>query len=215
ERYLFRSQATAAQREARATTILHEMAHMWFGDLTTMRWWDDLWLKESFADYMGTHATAQATRFSGAWTTFALRRKAWAYRQDQLPPPPPVVADSPDLEAAKQNFDGITYAKGASVLKQLVAFVGQDAFFAGARTYFRRHAWGSTTLPDLLAALEESSGRDLSAWSAQWLESTGPSILTAEVDAADGRVTALRVRQEDAGGVLRDHRLVVGCYSRD
>ncbi len=215
ERYLFRSQATAAQREARATTILHEMAHMWFGDLTTMRWWDDLWLKESFADYMGTHATAQATRFSGAWTTFALRRKAWAYRQDQLPTTHPVVADIPDLEAAKQNFDGITYAKGASVLKQLVAFVGQDAFFAGARTYFRRHAWGSTTLPDLLAALEESSGRDLSAWSAQWLESTGPSILTAEVDAADGRVTALRVRQEDAGGVLRDHRLVVGCYSRD
>ena len=213
ERYLFRSQATAAQREARATTILHEMAHMWFGDLTTMRWWDDLWLKESFADYMGTYATAEATRFTGAWTSFALRRKAWAYRQDQLPTTHPVVADIPDLEAAKQNFDGITYAKGASVLKQLVAFVGQDAFFAGARAYFRRHAWGSTTLPDLLAALEESSGRDLSGWSAQWLESTGPSTLAAEVDAADGRVTSLRVRQDDSGGVLRDHRLVVGCYA--
>ncbi|WP_258369187.1 aminopeptidase N [Georgenia satyanarayanai] len=213
EKYLFRSQATEAQREGRATTILHEMAHMWFGDLATMRWWDDLWLKESFADYMGTYATATATRFSGAWTSFALRRKAWAYRQDQLPTTHPVVADIPDLEAAKQNFDGITYAKGASVLKQLVAFVGPEAFLAGARTYFRRHAYGSTTLPDLLAALAEASGRDLSSWSGQWLETTGPSTLTPELEVADGTVTALRVRQDDDGGVLRDHRLVVGCYS--
>ncbi|WP_251838516.1 aminopeptidase N [Oceanitalea stevensii] len=215
EKYLFRSQATEAQREGRATTILHEMAHMWFGDLATMRWWDDLWLKESFADYMGTYATATATRFTGAWTSFALRRKAWAYRQDQLPTTHPVVADIPDLEAAKQNFDGITYAKGASVLKQLVAFVGPEAFLAGARTYFRRHEYGSTTLPDLLAALEEASGRDLSAWSGQWLETTGPSTLTAELETADGTLTALRVRQDDDGGVLRDHRLVVGCYSSD
>ncbi|WP_226924623.1 aminopeptidase N [Georgenia satyanarayanai] len=215
EKYLFRSQATEAQREGRATTILHEMAHMWFGDLATMRWWDDLWLKESFADYMGTYATATATRFTGAWTSFALRRKAWAYRQDQLPTTHPVVADIPDLEAAKQNFDGITYAKGASVLKQLVAFVGPEAFLAGARTYFQRHAFGTTTLPDLLAALEEASGRDLSAWSGQWLETTGPSTLSAEVEAADGTVTALRVRQDDDGGVLRDHRLAVGCYSAD
>ena len=218
EHYLFRSQATEAQREGRATTILHEMAHMWFGDLATMRWWDDLWLKESFADYMGTYATASATRFSTAWTSFALRRKAWAYRQDQLPTTHPVVADIPDLEAAKHNFDGITYAKGASVLKQLVAFVGPEAFLAGARVYFRRHAFGSTTLPDLLAALEEASGRDLSAWSGQWLETTGPSTLTAELDLTPGEdgaqtVAALRVRQEDAGGVLRDHRLVVGCYA--
>ncbi|MCM3659934.1 aminopeptidase N [Georgenia satyanarayanai] len=215
EKYLFRSQATEAQREGRATTILHEMAHMWFGDLATMRWWDDLWLKESFADYMGTYATATATRFTGAWTSFALRRKAWAYRQDQLPTTHPVVADIPDLEAAKQNFDGITYAKGASVLKQLVAFVGPEAFLAGARTYFRRHEYGSTTLPDLLAALEEASGRDLSAWSGQWLQTTGPSTLTAELETAAGTVTALRVRQDDDGGVLRDHRLVVGCYSSD
>ncbi len=220
EKYLFRSQATEAQREARATTILHEMAHMWFGDLATMRWWDDLWLKESFADYMGTYATASATRFSGAWTSFALRRKAWAYRQDQLPTTHPVVADIPDLEAAKQNFDGITYAKGAAVLKQLVAFVGQDAFLAGARTYFRRHAYGSTTLPDLLAALEEASGRDLSGWSAQWLESTGPATLAAELDVTSehggpATVAALRVRQDDDGGVLRQHRLVVGCYTAD
>src|SRR5699024_8886621 len=137
------------------------------------------WLKESFADYMGSYATVEATRFDGAWTSFAQRRKAWAYRQDQLPTTHPIVADIPDLEAAKQNFDGITYAKGAAVLKQLVTFVGQDAFFAGARAYFRRHAYGSTTLPDLLTALEEASGRDLSAWSDQWLETPGPSTLRA------------------------------------
>ncbi|WP_324652374.1 aminopeptidase N [Georgenia sp. H159] len=215
EAYLFRSQATEAQREARATTILHEMAHMWFGDLATMRWWDDLWLKESFADYMGTHATATATRFTSAWTSFALRRKAWAYRQDQLPTTHPVVADIPDLEAAKQNFDGITYAKGASVLKQLVAFVGEEAFLSGARAYFRRHAYASTSLPDLLTVLEEASGRDLSAWSRQWLQTSGPSTLTTELDSAGGRVTTLRVRQDDDGGTLRDHRLVLGCYTTD
>ncbi len=220
EKYLFRSQATEAQREARAVTILHEMAHMWFGDLATMRWWDDLWLKESFADYMGTHATASATRFTGAWTSFALRRKAWAYRQDQLPTTHPIVADIPDLEAAKQNFDGITYAKGASVLKQLVAFVGPDAFFRGAQAYFRLHAYGSTTLPDLLDTLQEASGRDLSEWSAQWLQTTGPATLSAElevVSAGEGPATvaSLRIRQEDDGGVLRDHRLVVGCYTAD
>ncbi|HLS73240.1 MAG TPA: aminopeptidase N [Actinomycetaceae bacterium] len=221
EKYLFRSQATEAQREARATTILHEMAHMWFGDLTTMRWWDDLWLKESFADYMGTHATAAATRFTGAWTSFALRRKAWAYRQDQLPTTHPIVADIPDLEAAKQNFDGITYAKGAAVLKQLVAFVGEEAFFAGAREYFRRHAYGTTTLPDLLAVLQEASGRDLTDWSAQWLESSGPATLTAEVttdpqgDGGAATVSAVRIHQDDAAGVLRDHRLVLGWYEAD
>ncbi|WP_442921884.1 aminopeptidase N [Microbacterium sp. CH12i] len=129
EAYLSRGAATDAQRGGRANTILHEMAHMWFGDLVTMRWWDDLWLKESFADYMGAHASVAATRFTDAWVRFAANRKAWAYEQDQLPTTHPIVADITDLEAAKLNFDGITYAKGASVLKQLVAFVGEDQFF--------------------------------------------------------------------------------------
>lgn len=180
EAYVFRGAATVAQREARSNTILHEMAHMWFGDLVTMRWWDDLWLKESFADFMGTHANVATGLFPDAWVTFASRRKGWAYVQDQLPTTHPIVADIPDLEAAKLNFDGITYAKGASVLKQLVGFVGEDAFFRGAQRYFATHAYGNTTLADLLSALEEASGRDLRSWSAAWLETTGLPTLTAE-----------------------------------
>lgn len=206
EAYISRGAATDAQRAARANTILHEMAHMWFGDLVTMRWWDDLWLKESFADYMGAHASAASTRFADAWVTFALRRKAWAYQQDQLPTTHPIVADIPDLEAAKLNFDGITYAKGASVLKQLVAFVGEDAFFEGARRYFAAHAYGNTTLADLLAQLSAVSGRDMAEWSAAWLETTGMSTLSLE--------------QGDDGWMLvqtdpRPHRVRIGIYGRD
>lgn len=161
EEYIYRGKVTAASYERRATTILHEMAHMWFGDLVTMKWWDDLWLKESFADFMGSFALVEATRFTNGWTTFANNRKAWAYRADQLPSTHPITADIRDLQDAKLNFDGITYAKGASVLKQLVAYVGRDAFLEGARRYFQRHAFGNTTLADLLAVLEETSGRDL------------------------------------------------------
>ncbi|MGB4778032.1 aminopeptidase N [Microbacterium sp.] len=180
ESYVFRGAATAAQHEARANTILHEMAHMWFGDLVTMRWWDDLWLKESFADFSGAYAAASTGLFPDAWATFASRRKAWAYIQDQLPTTHPIVADILDLEAAKLNFDGITYAKGAAVLKQLVAFVGEEVFLRGAQRYFADHAFGNTTLDDLLSALEAASGRDLRAWSAAWLETTGMSLLQFE-----------------------------------
>ncbi|GGF96026.1 aminopeptidase [Rhodococcoides trifolii] len=178
ESYVFRSAATTAQYERRANTILHEMAHMWFGDLVTMEWWDDLWLKESFADYMGALASVRATEFTDAWVTFANRRKAWAYLQDQLPTTHPIVADIPDLEAAKLNFDGITYAKGASVLKQLAAFVGEDAFFAGARTYFRKHAFGNTTLPDLLTELAAACGQPLDDWARAWLQTSGVGELS-------------------------------------
>jgi len=165
ERHIFRSRVTEASRESRADTILHEMAHMWFGDLVTMRWWNDLWLNESFATFMANFALVKATRFTGAWTTFSAGWKTWAYRQDQLPSTHPIVADMPDIEAVKVNFDGITYAKGASVLRQLVAWVGEEAFLSGIRGYFRRHAFGNTTLDDFLRALAESSGRDLQAWS--------------------------------------------------
>ncbi|MFS0852274.1 aminopeptidase N [Microbacterium sp. 179-I 3D4 NHS] len=206
EAYLSRGAATDAQRAARANTILHEMAHMWFGDLVTMRWWDDLWLKESFADYMGAHASAAATRYTDAWVKFAASRKAWAYQQDQLPTTHPIVADIPDLDAAKLNFDGITYAKGASVLKQLVAFVGEEAFFEGARRYFAAHAFGNTTLADLLAELSAVSGRDLSEWSRAWLETSGMSTLWLEDEGGEGMLV-----QSDP----RPHRLRVGLYSRE
>ncbi|MFE3542612.1 aminopeptidase N [Nocardia sp. NPDC059177] len=202
ESYVFRGAATAAQYEARANTILHEMAHMWFGDLVTMVWWDDLWLKESFADYMGALASAEATEWTEAWVAFANRRKAWAYSQDQLPTTHPIVADITDLEAAKLNFDGITYAKGASVLKQLVAYVGRDAFFAGARRYFRTHAFGNTTLADLLTELSTESGRDLAGWARAWLQTSGMSTLT--LDGAE-------LVQTDP----RPHRLAIGLYDFD
>ncbi|RDG39715.1 aminopeptidase N [Streptomyces corynorhini] len=217
EEYIYRGQVTQAAYERRANTLLHEMAHMWFGDLVTMEWWDDLWLKESFADFMGVFALVEATRFTGAWTTFANNRKSWAYRADQLPSTHPVTADIRDLEDAKLNFDGITYAKGASVLKQLVAYVGRDAFLAGARGYFKRHAYGNTRLGDLLSVLEETSGRDLTAWSRSWLETAGLNSLTPQVMYdADGRVTELAVIQEAAAShpTLRPHRVAVGLYRR-
>ncbi|WP_329394531.1 aminopeptidase N [Streptomyces lydicus] len=217
EEFIFRGKVTEASYERRANVILHEMAHMWFGDLVTMQWWDDLWLKESYADFMGAFALVEATRFTGGWITFANRRKSWAYRADQLPSTHPVTADIRDLEDAKLNFDGITYAKGAAVLKQLVAYVGQDAFLEGARRYFKRHAYGNTRLADLLAVLEETSGRDMAAWSRSWLETAGVNSLTPQVtyDAQD-RITELSVLQEAAPAhpELRPHRVAVGLYRR-
>ncbi|MET7911805.1 aminopeptidase N [Streptomyces avermitilis] len=215
EEYIFRGRVTQASYERRANVILHEMAHMWFGDLVTMVWWDDLWLKESFADFMGTFSLAEATRFTNGWVTFANNRKAWAYRADQLPSTHPITADIRDLEDAKLNFDGITYAKGASVLKQLVAYVGRDAFLEGARRYFKRNAYGNTRLGDLLSVLEETSGRDLATWSRAWLETAGVNSLTPQVIlSADGRITELSVLQEAAEShpELRPHRVAVGLY---
>ncbi|EHR49901.1 aminopeptidase N [Saccharomonospora marina XMU15] len=219
EDYVFRSRVTRYAYERRAETLLHEMAHMWFGDLVTMRWWDDLWLNESFATFASVLAQAEATEYRGAWTSFANIEKSWAYRQDQLPSTHPIAADIVDLHAVEVNFDGITYAKGASVLKQLVAYVGLDNFLAGLRVYFRKHAWGNATLADLLAALEEASGRDLSWWSAQWLETTGLNSLRPRfaVDEA-GRFTSFAVLQGGAkpgAGELRTHRVAVGVYDDD
>ncbi|GGU56349.1 aminopeptidase [Streptomyces albospinus] len=217
EEFVFRGKVTEASYERRANVILHEMAHMWFGDLVTMHWWDDLWLKESYADFMGAFAQVGATRFTDGWITFANRRKSWAYRADQLPSTHPVTADIRDLEDAKLNFDGITYAKGASVLKQLVAYVGQDAFLEGARRYFKRHAYGNTRLTDLLSVLEETSGRDMAAWSRAWLETAGVNSLTPQVtyDSQD-RITELAVVQEasEQHPELRPHRVAVGLYRR-
>jgi len=219
EDYVFRSRVTDAVVERRAETILHEMAHMWFGDLVTMRWWDDLWLNESFATYMSVLCQAEATRWGqGAWTTFANVEKSWAYRQDQLPSTHPIAADIPDMQAVEVNFDGITYAKGASVLKQLVAYVGLENFLAGVRDYFNEHAWGNTTLQDLLSALERTSGRDLSSWSKEWLETSWVNTLRPSFTTDDeGRFLTFDVLQEapQEHPTLRSHRVAIGLYSLD
>jgi aminopeptidase N len=219
EDYVFRSKVTRASYERRAETVLHEMAHMWFGDLVTMQWWDDLWLNESFATFASVLCQAEATEFTEAWTTFANVEKSWAYRQDQLPSTHPVAADIPDLAAVEVNFDGITYAKGASVLKQLVAYVGLEEFLAGLRDYFRDHAFGNATFGDLLGALEKASGRDLSGWGRQWLKTTGLNTLRADFDIdANGRFSRFAVSQSGAkpgAGETRVHRLAVGIYDDD
>ncbi|MGW0375091.1 aminopeptidase N, partial [Streptomyces coeruleorubidus] len=226
DQYVFRSKVTDAAYEMRAETILHELAHMWFGDLVTMEWWNDLWLNESFATYtsIACQAHAPGSRWPHAWTTFANSMKTWAYRQDQLPSTHPIMAEIRDLDDVLVNFDGITYAKGASVLKQLVAYVGMDEFFRGVQAYFKRHAYGNTRLSDLLGALEETSGRDLKTWSEKWLQAAGINILRPEIETdADGVVTSFAIRQEapalPAGAkgepMLRPHRIAVGLYELD
>ncbi len=216
EAYIFRSKVPQAYVERRALTVLHELAHMWFGDLVTMRWWDDLWLNESFAEWASTSAQADNTRWPWAWTTFSTAEKAWAYRQDQLPTTHPINADIVDLEAVEVNFDGITYAKGASVLKQLVAYVGLPEFLAGVRRYFATHAWGNTELSDLLSELELASGRNLQGWSAQWLQQAGVNTLTPQFTVtAEGCFSEIAVLQTApaAHPILRVHRLAIGCYN--
>ncbi|WP_258062098.1 aminopeptidase N [Arthrobacter sp. B0490] len=218
ETYVFRSRVADATVERRAITILHELAHMWFGDLVTMRWWNDLWLNESFAEFMSTLAAAEATEFKQAWTTFAILEKGWAYRQDQLPSTHPIVAQITDLEDVQVNFDGITYAKGASVLKQLVAWVGQEEFMRGVRQYFAKHSWKNTELVDLLSELEASSGRDLKAWSALWLETAGVNTLRPEIGTDDdGTITSFTILQTaiEEFPTIRPHRLAVGFYDLD
>ena len=217
ERMVFRSRVTEATRLWRAETILHEMAHMWFGDLVTMRWFNDLWLNESFATYMAYRAIDGATRFQDAWLDFATRMKARAKAQDQLPTTHPIVADIPETDAVHLNFDSITYEKGASVLKQLVAWVGEDAFVDGLRLYFKRHQYGNTELPDFLGPLEEASGRDLHAWAKLWLETAGVNTIGAEYEVEDGRVARMALRQTapESHPTLRPHRIRVGLYDVD
>ncbi|MDM4720385.1 aminopeptidase N [Micromonospora sp. WMMA1363] len=213
--YIFRSQVTDYEYEQRANTILHELAHMWFGDLVTMRWWNDLWLNESFAEWASHWCNTNATRFAEAWTTFLSIRKNWGYRQDQLSSTHPVYTEMPDLEAVEVNFDGITYAKGASVVKQLVAYVGEKPFLAGLRSYFDKHAWGNATFDDLLSELEAASGRELRKFAAQWLETAQVNTLRPEVTVgADGSYERVVVRQEAPVGypTLRTHRIGVGLY---
>nr|WP_315267760.1 aminopeptidase N [Microbacterium lemovicicum] len=216
ETYVFRSKVTDAVKERRVVTILHELAHMWFGDLVTMKWWDGLWLNESFAEWASTIATAEATEWTEAWTTFNAMEKTWAYRQDQLPSTHPVVATINDLEDVQVNFDGITYAKGGSVLKQLAAWVGIEQFFAGVAAYFKKNEWSNTELSDLLSELEVTSGRELSGWSKKWLETAGVNTLTPLIEeSGDGTVSRFAIVQTAPADypTIRPHRLGVGFYS--
>ncbi len=218
EELLFRSRSTQLRYETRANVVLHEMAHMWFGDLVTMKWWDDLWLNESFAEWAASWSCVGATKYNEAWTSFCTGRKAWGYRQDQLSSTHPIAVDAPDVAAAEANFDGITYAKGASVLKQLVAYVGEETFLSALRPYFREHAFSNATLADLMTSLENVSGRNMSDWSRLWLQTAGVNTLRPEytVD-SEGRFTRFGVRQEAAADypTLRPHRIAIGLYDHD
>ncbi|SED65044.1 aminopeptidase N [Ruania alba] len=215
DEYLPRSRQTHSFYQQRANTILHEMAHMWFGDLVTMKWWDDLWLNESFAEWASHHAMASATEYTEVWTAFTNARKNWAYRQDQLPSTHPIAADNHDLEAVEVNFDGITYAKGASTLKQLVAWVGLEEFLAGLRAYFTEHAFGNTEFADLLRALEASSGRELAGWADEWLKTSGVNVLSPEFTISDGGAYETFAVHQGAASefpTLRRHRIGIGLY---
>ena len=217
DEYLPRSRQDRAFYEFRAEVILHEMAHMWFGDLVTMKWWDDLWLNESFAEWACYHAAVEATEFTEAWTGFTNARKNWAYRQDQLPSTHPIAADNYDLQAVEVNFDGITYAKGASVLKQLVAWVGLENFLEGIGGYFQDFAFGNSEFKDLLMALEKSSGRELESWAQEWLQTSGVNTLAPRFDLdADGGYASFSVVQtaHPDHPTLRRHRLGIGLYDK-
>jgi aminopeptidase N len=207
EDFLFRSRVTADRRRKRAMVVAHEMAHMWFGNLVTMQWWDDLWLNESFAELMGYLTVERATDFTGTWEEFSATRKAWGYWADQLPSTHPVQGDVPDTRSALLNFDGISYAKGASVLRQLMADLGEDAFFGAVRSYLDRHAFANTAFGHLLVEFEAASGRDLQTWARVWLQTARVSTLRPVV----GEV--VEVVQESE--VLRPHRIGVGLYNRD
>ncbi len=214
---VFRSKVTERMYNARANTILHEMAHMWFGDFVTMSWWDDLWLNESFAEWSSYLALVEGTRFKNSWAGFNSERKNWAYRQDQLTSTHPIVADMVDIEAVNANFDGITYAKGASVLQQLVAHVGRDNFIKGLQKYFTKHAWKNATLQDLIFELEATSGRDLTPWVSTWLQTAGVNTLRPVLEIKDGHYKSVAIAQEAplipiGSKELRPHRMAVALY---
>ena len=219
DEYVFRSRTTKTAYESRANTILHELAHMWFGDLVTMRWWNDLWLNESFAEWAAHWASTGATKYQEAWTLFHVQRKAWAYRQDQLPSTHPIAANMPDLDSVYENFDGITYAKGASALKQLVSWVSEDKFLVGLQGYFQKHKWQNTQLTDLLTELSASSGRELNEWSQVWLETAGATLLRPNIETDSNNIITkaeiLQLPPSSPPGlppVLRPHRLLIGLY---
>ncbi|MFE9646482.1 aminopeptidase N [Streptomyces sp. NPDC006365] len=214
DEYVFRSAVTDTERQTRAVTIAHEMAHMWFGDLVTLRWWDDIWLNESFAEYMGVQTLIEATRFSRTWTAFGVTRKPWGYEADQRPSTHPVAPDPeavPDTASALLNFDGISYAKGASALRQLVAWLGEKDFLAGINTHFARHKFANATLADFIESLADGTERDVHAWADSWLRTTGVDTLTPKIGPTGNGTCTLTITQDGS----RPHRIAVGLYDRD
>ncbi|KOT51070.1 aminopeptidase N [Streptomyces rimosus subsp. rimosus] len=212
--FVHRSAVTDTERQTRGMVIAHEMAHMWFGDLVTLAWWDDIWLNESFAEYMGFQVLSEATRFTHTWTDFGIARKGWGYDADQPPPPPPVAPlpeDVPDTDSAQLNFDGISYAKGASALRQLVAWMGEKDFLNGVNAHIRRHRFGNATLADFIDSLARATDRDVHAWAESWLRTTGVDTLTPVLGTAPDGGWTLRVDRDGT----RPHHLTVGLYDRD
>ncbi|KND41351.1 MULTISPECIES: aminopeptidase N [Streptomyces] len=212
DEFIYRSAVTDTERQTRAMVIAHEMAHMWFGDLVTLRWWDDIWLNESFAEYMGYQTLTEASRFADTWVDFGVARKAWGYDADQRPSTHPVAPEAvDDTAAALLNFDGISYAKGASALRQLVAWLGEKDFLAGINAHFTRHRFGNATLADFIDNLAGATERDVHAWADAWLRTTGVDTLTPKITrAADGTHT---LTVDRAGS--RPHHIAVGLYDRD
>ncbi|MDN0194852.1 aminopeptidase N [Streptomyces sp. S.PNR 29] len=212
DEFVYRSAVTDTERQTRAMVIAHEMAHMWFGDLVTLKWWDDIWLNESFAEYMGYQTTAEATRFTDTWTDFGVSRKAWGYDADQRPSTHPVAPEAvPDTASALLNFDGISYAKGASALRQLVTWLGEKDFLAGINTHFARHKFANATLADFIDSLAAATERDVHAWADSWLRTTGVDTLTPHVTPAEGGTCTLTVAHTGS----RPHRIAAGVYDQD
>ncbi|WP_458243157.1 aminopeptidase N [Streptomyces sp. MAI_2237] len=212
DEFVYRSAVTDTERQTRAMVVAHEMAHMWFGDLVTLRWWDDIWLNESFAEYMGYQTLTEATRFTDTWTDFGVARKAWGYDADQRPSTHPVAPENvDDTASALLNFDGISYAKGASVLRQLVAWLGEKDFLAGINTHFARHRFANAGLADFIDSLASATERDVHAWADAWLRTTGVDTLRPVVTRADEGTYTLRI--EHTGS--RPHRVAVGLYDQD
>ncbi|MER5211517.1 aminopeptidase N [Streptomyces sp. NPDC002838] len=211
DEFVYRSAVTDTERQTRAMVIAHEMAHMWFGDLVTLKWWDDIWLNESFAEYMGYQTLTEATRFTDTWVDFGVARKAWGYDADQRPSTHPVAPEAvDDTASALLNFDGISYAKGASALRQLVAWLGEKDFLAGINTHFARHKFANATLADFIDSLAAHTDRDVHAWADAWLRTTGVDTLTPRIT-PDGGTCTLTVDHTGS----RPHHIAVGLYDRD
>ena len=213
--FLFRDPPTWSQRLERAEVVLHELAHMWFGDLVTMRWWDDLWLNETFATYAAYLCLAEATRFDDAWRVFNGQMRPAAIRQDQLITTHPIAAEVDDTDGAQANFDAITYEKGAAVIKQLVAALGDDVFRAGVRTYVERHAWGNATLADFLAALSDAAGEPLDDWAKAWLGTPSLNTIGLHWTEQDGRIATMELEQRAPAAypTLRPHAMTIGLVA--
>ncbi len=213
ESMIKRRKMTHTEKTLLANVILHEMTHMWFGDLVTMKWWGDLWLNESFADFMSYIAMADATEFKNAWEDF-YARKAWAYLQDQYSTTHPIATIAADTDVAFSNFDGISYSKGAAVLKQLMFYIGEENFKRGARNYFKKYAWQNTELKDFLECLENASKMNLEKWFDSWIKTTGVNAVTPKISLSGNKISDFKILQEPSVGnmILREHKTKAALF---